>query len=610
MARKVFNPITPPFDQVNDSISDISGLQTALDGKVAKAGDTMTGNLNMGTNNLIGGTGVTSVLKLQGTTANGTATAQAINLLVGNNGATTALTVLNNGNVGINNTAPTARLHIINQTSTVVASIIRAASGQTANLTQWLDSAGTTTLAQVLSNGQMKYVFGGPTGSALQTVATDTYVQSRAQNMLTNGFGYLRDNTNFTSFVFDAANQFTGIGGFTYDGVDAARAIGEFFAIDSNEVYNFSYYIKLLSKSVPTETPRFYSGVICLDADGNNIGPTNCYKWLGSTYTTLAADLNNGDTTITLTNATGWQNGGTSVQRRIAFYPYTNAQGFTYPDYTYTRDVSGDNTWAAGGITGNVITLSAPWSGGFKPAGTKVANSYASGTYEYITINVNTPTEHTKYNDYVGKIDGDWSATAFTSGQTSQTGHQLTSPSSAIRWGTARIQLVFLLSYNTPVGTAKTIVSGLSFGLAETAKQEYKLGNISKSTANAVLNVTNTATDKFNLVLKGVSGQTADFLQIQNDSNVELFDIKSNGDLDLKNTNIILGTTTGTKLATATSQKLGFWNKTPIVQPTTAIGEAAFVENAGGVAVNDDSTFDGYTLRQVVKALRDAGLLE
>jgi hypothetical protein len=73
--------------------------------------------------------------------------------------------------------------------------------------------------------------------------------------------------------------------------------------------------------------------------------------------------------------------------------------------------------------------------------------------------------------------------------------------------------------------------------------------------------------------------------------------------------NLIIGTTTGTKIGTATSQKLAFWNKTPIVQPTTAIAESAFVENSGGVNVNDDSTFDGYTLRQVVKALRDAGLL-
>jgi len=72
--------------------------------------------------------------------------------------------------------------------------------------------------------------------------------------------------------------------------------------------------------------------------------------------------------------------------------------------------------------------------------------------------------------------------------------------------------------------------------------------------------------------------------------------------------NITIGTTTGTKIGTATSQKLSFWNATPIVQPTTAVAAAAFVANTG-TAVNDASTFDGYTMAQVVKALRNAGLL-
>lgn len=40
------------------------------------------------------------------------------------------------------------------------------------------------------------------------------------------------------------------------------------------------------------------------------------------------------------------------------------------------------------------------------------------------------------------------------------------------------------------------------------------------------------------------------------------------GDLSIVDKNIILGTTTGTKIGTATTQKLGFYNATPIVQPT------------------------------------------
>lgn len=73
-------------------------------------------------------------------------------------------------------------------------------------------------------------------------------------------------------------------------------------------------------------------------------------------------------------------------------------------------------------------------------------------------------------------------------------------------------------------------------------------------------------------------------------------------------TNLILGTSTGNKIGTATSQKIGFWNATPIVQPTTAVAGATRVGGAG-TTVTDTDTFDGYTIAQVVKALRNSGLL-
>jgi len=57
------------------------------------------------------------------------------------------------------------------------------------------------------------------------------------------------------------------------------------------------------------------------------------------------------------------------------------------------------------------------------------------------------------------------------------------------------------------------------------------------------------------------------------------------------------------------SGKVGFFAATPIVKVTTAIAEIAFTENAGGTVVNVDSTFGGYTLQQVVQALKNYGLL-
>ncbi len=70
----------------------------------------------------------------------------------------------------------------------------------------------------------------------------------------------------------------------------------------------------------------------------------------------------------------------------------------------------------------------------------------------------------------------------------------------------------------------------------------------------------------------------------------------------------IAGTSTGSKIGSASTQKLGFWGATAVVQPTTAGAAATFTANAG-TAVNDASTFDGYTLNQVVKALRTIGIL-
>jgi hypothetical protein len=66
--------------------------------------------------------------------------------------------------------------------------------------------------------------------------------------------------------------------------------------------------------------------------------------------------------------------------------------------------------------------------------------------------------------------------------------------------------------------------------------------------------------------------------------------------------------TTGTKIGTAIDEKIGFWNTTPIIQPTTGGASAARVGGAGN-NITDLDTYDGYTIPQVVSALRRIGLL-
>jgi hypothetical protein len=72
--------------------------------------------------------------------------------------------------------------------------------------------------------------------------------------------------------------------------------------------------------------------------------------------------------------------------------------------------------------------------------------------------------------------------------------------------------------------------------------------------------------------------------------------------------NVKTGTTTGSKIGNTTNDKIGFWNTTPIIQPTTGVAAATFVTNTSLIA-DDTATFDGYTIGQVVKALRNTGLL-
>jgi hypothetical protein len=62
------------------------------------------------------------------------------------------------------------------------------------------------------------------------------------------------------------------------------------------------------------------------------------------------------------------------------------------------------------------------------------------------------------------------------------------------------------------------------------------------------------------------------------------------------------------RLMASGTDKLGLWGATPVAQPSTAVAAAAFTANSG-TAVNDASTFDGYTLKQVVAALRSIGIL-
>lgn len=105
-------------EYITQAVSDTRYL------KLDASNDPITGDLTInanllfdGSRKIIGGSGVTDLLTLQGTSANGTSTAKAFRVLVGNNGGTEAMTILNDGNIGLGQTSPTGnKLYVVGRT--------------------------------------------------------------------------------------------------------------------------------------------------------------------------------------------------------------------------------------------------------------------------------------------------------------------------------------------------------------------------------------------------------------------------------------------------------------------------------------------------------------
>jgi hypothetical protein len=100
-----------------------------------------------------------------------------------------------------------------------------------------------------------------------------------------------------------------------------------------------------------------------------------------------------------------------------------------------------------------------------------------------------------------------------------------------------------------------------------------------------------TASARVHVVGSGTSSGTA--LLVTNSTPTTIIKADNNQDL-------YLGSSGG---------KVGFFAVTPIVRPTTAGAAATYVSGGGGTNIKTDDTFDGYSVQQVVRALKNLGLL-
>lgn len=182
-------------------------------------------------------------------------------------------------------------------------------------------------------------------------------------------------------------------------------------------------------------------------------------------------------------------------------------------------------------------------------------------------------------------------------------------------------------------GTQSTLNSSyVNIGLpASFQSQAVDMGILRISNSNSLTLSANRTTltsvwlSEPNITLNGFTLTNATTLYIENapteatnnyalwiDSGVSRFD----DNLNLQDAvNVILATTTGTKIGTATTQKLGFWNATPVVQYATTGTTTGYTANTSANILYNESTFTGntgataYTISDIIRALKLAGII-
>jgi hypothetical protein len=188
------------------------------------------------TGSIIGGTGVTDALTLQGTSGNGTLDSKAFEVLVGNNGATDAIFVNNRGQVGVGVTSFTANNRGLEVSG---RSELRdqlhlgrdiTGTGWQTYLSGWGFGAYRDFLALNLTTGRVGYIAGGGTqGHEIITVARPTRFNARST---TNNVQFTSATDSISYHLFGEAefnNASAVYTAFRYNFIDTASSVDSKF---------------------------------------------------------------------------------------------------------------------------------------------------------------------------------------------------------------------------------------------------------------------------------------------------------------------------------------------------------------------------------------------
>jgi hypothetical protein len=325
------------------------------------------------------------------------------------------------------------------------------------------------------SKGELAYAWGNHASAGYLNASSPitspvlNYIVSRGMNLVTNGYGSLATNYNFSQLTYDAVELYAGLGSFRSNVASMEFTCDEMVLVDPQKYYRGTLYAK---STVLSTNNRILFGIAPFDARLLAISSVHFMRYQGAANTILAEQLDPGDTQIVLADGTGWSNEAAGYTRNLVWYPYIDDVGRVYPDYSYSRNITiftsdfyTNGLWAVGGVSGNVITLRSPWAGPTLPINTKVANSTAGGTYPYC------------FGNYI-QIPADWTKVSGVIGGTNDTG---TYSDILFPPGTAFIKLFMYLNYGS--GSNQMNISAVS--LTEITSENIFSGGLPAYANNA-----------------------------------------------------------------------------------------------------------------------------
>ncbi len=216
------------------------------------------------------------------------------------------------------------------------------------------------------------------------------------KNLVENGYGEYESNVHFPTFVYDETTK-----DFyhTMKSTEEWSTFNKYIKVDTTKKYN-----QKIDMYANENNSLFYVGFRSYDIDYKEISDRRV-MYIENTLTTLARDLNDGDTVVYLTDTSNWLVPSEAYQKGFIFWNYQDSTGYLYPPETYSQNIFLEK-FEDDGIdkVTHQITLKKPWNFGTFPAGTKLSQINSGASYNYSLL-TNKPLKNT-YTTYSATIEG------------------------------------------------------------------------------------------------------------------------------------------------------------------------------------------------------------